>query len=228
MMVGIPKYDPDLYTKVGYDELVVVAAVLLEQSGKEITFENLVAICFECFPKRFALRGYPQWPDASVVNKSWLRCRSDKKYLTGSVKDAFRLTARGMEIASSTHKTLRGAPAFRKALRGKLTEKKTREGRFLRSLEESRAYRMFQHRASFAEVTDFDVSDMLLCTTESLPLARNASLDAFRGAARTYGRADILIFLEDVRKTYPHLFTSQSAGGMMPSRTGPSSGGGEK
>jgi hypothetical protein len=208
-------FDPVLYKKIGYDELVVFSAARIHQDGKEITFENLVAECFECFPERFALRGYPQWPDSAVVNKSWLRCRTDKGYLTGSVKDGFRLTGRGFEVAEKTEKLLIGKRKVAPTVRRKLTEERTREGRFLKSLERSKAFESFARDKTLEQITDFDVCDMLLCTLDTSASTRSSNLRIFRHAAELYGRDDVLRFLSEVEVKFGHLFRAPAAGGMM-------------
>lgn len=54
------------------DKLVVYSIYLLSVEKKEATFENIVAKCFQLFPEKFSLVGYPQWPDSARINKSWL------------------------------------------------------------------------------------------------------------------------------------------------------------
>lgn len=211
-------FDPAVYRKIGYDELVVYAARLLHTRGREVTFENLVAECFENFPERFALRGYDQWPDSSVVNKSWLRCRTDKRYLAGSVKDGFRLTPKGLEAAERVGRLLTSGLKVLRPGATKLTESRTREGRFLRSLEQSDAFRRYQSAGSLSGVTDFDVCDMLLCTLDSAPATRETNLQLFSRAASLYEREDVMKFLGLIRQQFGHLFRVKKAGGMMTSR----------
>lgn len=77
------------------DDLVLFAAKRILDSGEECTVERLVSECFTLFPKGFCLPRYPQWPDSARVNKSWWRCRTDKGWLVGSVKEGLRLTPAG-------------------------------------------------------------------------------------------------------------------------------------
>ena len=84
-----------LYIRVTYDDLIVFALDELTNEGIPPIFENLVAKAFELFPKRFQLPGYPQWPDSSLVEKSWLRCRPDKGLINGSKSKGFVLTQKG-------------------------------------------------------------------------------------------------------------------------------------
>jgi hypothetical protein len=210
-------FDPAIYSKIGYDELVVYSANLLSLEGEEITFENLVASCFLNFPKRFALHNYPQWPDASVINKSWLRCRTDKNYLVGTVKDSFRLTSKGLDAVARLDGILRGSAKAAVQKGRRLTETKTRAGRFLRELERSISFRRFQEQGSLVGISDFDICDMLLCTLESSAATRTANLEFLRKAAGQYERDDMLRFFAEVETAFPHLFRAKAAGGMMSS-----------
>jgi hypothetical protein len=66
------------------DELLVTALRMAEAEGRSTyTFEQMVEAAYTAFPERFSLWGFPQWPDSVVVNKSWLRARSDRHWLAG-------------------------------------------------------------------------------------------------------------------------------------------------
>ena len=54
---------------------------------KQPSFENLVAEAFLSFPARFQLEGYPDWPNAHVIGKAWVRLEAVKKWLTGSASE---------------------------------------------------------------------------------------------------------------------------------------------
>lgn len=86
-MLSKRDFNPSKYFKLSQDHLVVVALWFLLNENKEATFENLVAEAFTSFPERFQLEGYPDWPNAHVVGKAWVRCRTDKKWLTGSASE---------------------------------------------------------------------------------------------------------------------------------------------
>ena len=57
---------------IALNDLVIFSIYFLSQIAREINTEDVVAACYLLFPKRFALRGYPDWPDASVVAKRWI------------------------------------------------------------------------------------------------------------------------------------------------------------
>src|SRR3990172_4604785 len=133
------------------DDLLLLAAVDLEQSGQPLTFERLVAQCFELYPSRFALRGYPQWPDSNVVNKTWLRARTDKGWLVGSVRQGFRLTPEGRRHAERLEN---GAVGRRPK---PSLDRRTREGRLLEAMRGTTAFKLFQAEGDDAT---FDLADV--------------------------------------------------------------------
>ena len=184
------------YEHISYDDLVTYVVFRLTAGNgpnAQTTFEDIVAEAFKLFPKRFSLRGYPQWPDSAVVNKSWLRSRTDKKYMVGSVKDGFRLTQRGLEVAERIEQQLKQAPI--KGSRIIKSELRTRSGRLLRSVERSQPYQAFMKAGNVSNMTEYDLADVLLALPDTPPSRLTSNLEQFRDAARLYDRQDIQNFL---------------------------------
>lgn len=101
----------DKTNKLGLDQLLIYAAYCMEikNKGTRFTFEDLVAECYRQFPDRFCLTGYPCWPDSARVNKCWLRCRTDRGWLTGNSKRGFKLTDAGRLVALEVQQNITGA-----------------------------------------------------------------------------------------------------------------------
>jgi len=104
----ISPYESKKYINIGIDQLIVYAAKKILDYGEECTFERLVYECFTLFPNKFGFKRYPEWPDSARINKAWLRCRTDKGWLAGTVKEGFRITPSGEMIARQTEKQLKG------------------------------------------------------------------------------------------------------------------------
>lgn len=187
--------DSSLYEQISYDDLVTHVVYRLIAAQKETTFENIVAEAFTLFPKRFGLRGYPQWPDAAVVNKSWLRCRTDKKYIAGSVKDGFKLTQRGLEVAEKVLNLLQLGHSIPTATKVK-SELRTRAGRLIRALEQTPAFKQFRRMGRIDGLSQDDLADILLALPDSPPSRLRSNLEQFRDAGRLYAREDVIKFLE--------------------------------
>lgn len=207
----IPKFDPKIYTKIALNELVTYAIYFLSQSGTEINEEDIVAACFLMFPKRFQLREYPQWPDSNVVAKRWVDCRG-KGFITGSTKDSFSLTPKGLKLAERVGRVLGGkqSPVSRLGEGRVRTEKRTRAGRFVRAIEESIAYQLFKQGGEQATIGEFDFRSMLLCTMESSASTLRNNLEQFKQYVALYSRDDLLRFLEFCETKFAGLLTEAS------------------
>jgi len=192
-----PKFDSNQYARIALNDLVTFAVYFLSQSGDEITAEDIVAACFLLFPKRFELRGYPQWPDSTVVNKRWIDCRN-KDLITGSTAEGFKLTPKGLKIADRVAESLRvqGLPGQRNKNNKVRAETRTRAGKFVRELEDSTAYRQYLTAGAEANISEFDFRSMLLGTLDTLPSTLRSNLEQFKQHVLLYERLDLLNFLE--------------------------------
>ncbi|MBV6395185.1 MAG: hypothetical protein HFACDABA_00756 [Anaerolineales bacterium] len=178
-------------------DLTVFAIFHLERHAADFTAEDVVAACFAMFPRRFALRGYPHWPDSAVVGRRWAELRA-KGWLARSLK----LTARGTRHAAQVEKRL-GRP-IRQRLR--VSERPpTRDSRYVKAVESSEAYRHFKRQKSRARINEFDFRSMLLCTMESSPAALARNLETFKDQVRAEGRKDLAAFLDFCEARFSHL-----------------------
>ncbi len=186
------------YEHISYDDLVTYAVYRLTAgNGSQTTFEDIVAEAFKLFPKRFSLRGYPEWPDSAVVNKSWLRSRTDKKYIVGSVKDGFRLTQRGLDVAERVERQLgQSSPEGGRSLKSEL---RTRSGRLLRSMERSQSFLDFRKSGRLDNMTEDDLADVLLAMPDTPSSRLVGNLEQFRDAAILYDRSDMQEFLDAIQ-----------------------------
>lgn len=198
-----PQFDPEVYTKIALNDLVVYSMHFLHTQGIAITSEDIISACFTLFPKRFSLAKYPYWPDSAVVSRRWSECRR-KGYLVGSVANGFKLTNRGSRFAEKVEKTLGNLrPTSSKVVR---TETRTRAGKFVRSMETSDAYRDYKKHGKSSKFNEFDVRSMLLCTMESPPETLKRNLDQFREYADVTGRMDLAAFLDFSEHKFSYLF----------------------
>ena len=215
-------FAPENYMKLSQDDLVTVALDAVMRSGQTPTFERLVAKCYEFFPQRFSLRGYPQWPNAVVVNKAWLRCRTDQKLMTGSVADGFTLTPKGLEVVKKTLALLEGRARDTVEVTEAKTsrvDKQTLEGRIVTRLENSAGYKKFLETNSLGPITEYELCDLLYGTMESTPDTLAKNYETIRQHLSAYGREDLLNFLGGLHRKFLHRFlVRQRRGGMLPRR----------
>ena len=211
-----PKFDPNIYSKVILNDLVVYSVYYLHKQGSEISAEDIISACFVLFPKRFSMRKYPQYPDSGIVSRRWGDCKS-KGYLRGNATKGFKITARGIKRAEKVEKSLGkpmkpvrvAKPQANKAASAQTVhpELKAHAGKYVRSIRASDAFRHYKKGQSFNE---FDFRSMLLCTMESPPTTLARNLDQFKEYVKIYKRNDLLVFLEFCEVKFAHLLGNAS------------------
>ena len=216
----IIKISSALYSLMSYDKLLILALFELEENNKPTTFENLVAECFNLFPKRFQLPGFPEWPDSSIVEKSWLRCRSDKGLIYGTKSKGFRLTSKGLEVAKETADRLSNSSLFNDTnYHGHKGDARTRSGRLVKHVENSTAFKKFKANKLIANITDFEFCDLLYSTLDTPPSLRKRNLEELKYHASVYERYDIVAFLEKCAEYFNKLLKDPESlnysGGMV-------------
>lgn len=206
-------YDPKIYMTVSYDDLVTYALFSLIKKDKNPTFENLVEETFVLFPHRFYLIGHPEWPDSALINKAWLRCRSDKKYITGSNARGFSLTTFGLRIAESVQNKLPPSFEDKRIIRLKGDER-TKAGKFVKHVEKSRAFQLFkQGKSDFIGKLDF--YELIFCTPDSLPQTREQNFEEISQYLGLYNRDDLMALFEFCKKRFADDLTVEKHGGMI-------------
>lgn len=200
-----PQFDPEVYTKIAMNDLVVYSMHFLHTQGIAITSEDIVSACFTLFPRRFSLVKYPYWPDSAVVGRRWSVCRR-KGYIVGNVANGFKLTAKGFKFAGKVEKMLGGLnPASNHVVP---TEVRTRAGRFVRAMETSDAFKDYRKHGRAAKLNEYDFRSMLLCTLESTHETLKRNLDQFREYAQVAERKDLLTFLDYSENKFSYLLAA--------------------
>lgn len=200
---NIQKFDRQIYLKISLNDLVVFTVYFLSQLGNEIITEDIVAGCFLLFPERFALRGYPQWPDASVVTKRWIDCRN-KDWIVGSTARGISLTPKGLAIAEKIYKTLTGKRPL--ILRTKTSkDTRSRADRFIQAIISSDAYKIFLDGGKEAKMSEFDFRSMLMCTMDSSAHTLRNNLEQFKQYVSSRERKDLLEFLDCLARKFKNI-----------------------
>ena len=214
-----PRYDPEIYSKITLNDLVMYSVYYLHKQGSEITSEDIISACFVLFPKRFSMHKYPQYPDSGIVSRRWSDCKS-KGYLRGSASKGFKLTAKGSRRAQKVEKSL-GKPMrpvrVKKAVsspKGKVEkpaapkreaihpELRAHAKKYIRSIQASDAYKYFQKEML---PNEFDFRSLLLCTMESPPETLTRNLEQFKEYAAMLERKDLLAFLSYCEDKFSHM-----------------------
>ncbi len=210
-------FEPHQYLDLSQDHLVTLSLWFVLEAGLEPSFENLVAEAFSSFPERFNLEGYPEWPNANVVAKSWVRCRTDKKWISGATSEGFSLTPLGEQVADRTLKALgysgKAPQAFKKS-----GSRQTISSRYVLRVETSTAYQKFKVGKA-ADISEYEFCDLLYTTLESTPETISNNFTQIMQQVEAFGRTDLVEFLEALRGRFASRFMGKrSRGGLMPKK----------
>lgn len=174
------------------DDLIVYCVREILATGEECTFERLVFECFTRFPEEFGLRRYPQWPDSARVNKSWLRCRTDKGWIAGSVKEGFRLTRAGELVAERVAGDLGKKSRAPSALGARARD---RSEAMVRVIRADPLFVRFQGARTAFHPTEMEIRRVLGVTMETPPRILRQNINAYRNAAAELGDSEVLDFI---------------------------------
>ncbi len=211
-------FKPAKYLSVSQDHLIALALWFLQRDGRQTSFENLVAEAFASFPERFQLEGYPEWPNAHVIGKAWVRCRTDKKWLTGSTSQGFQLTPLGEQIARQVLSTIGKDSEYQTSTERK-GSRQTISARVVLRLENSSAYQKYKE-AAIGSVSEYEFCELLYCALESTPETIDKNFSVVRQQVEAYGREDLTKFLDALKQRFAAKFTGKrSRGGLMPQKT---------
>ncbi len=202
-------FDENQYASIGYDDLVTYSVFSLQNKKEEATFENLVVECYHLFPKRFSLVGYPRYPDSALVNKSWLRCRTDKGLIEGNVANGFKLTAAGLAIVEKVSLLLKDKMS-KPSLEKKKDEERSRASKFIQHIDASAAFRKYVQNSENPSISEFELRDLLLGTMQTEPELLHENLVKLAEYARIKERDDILSFLGYVETRLKSQFNLES------------------
>lgn len=197
------------YDKLPLDELLVHAVRRISDAGEDCTFERLVYECFSLFPRKFGFERYSEWPDSARVNKTWLRCRTDKGWIVGTVQEGFRLTPKGERAAEAAAKKLlqEAVPSPKRAPRPR-----ERFEAALRQMHQSAAFGRFTADPVAFSLSEMELRNLLGCTLETPRRVLGQNFHYYLDAARQYGDQAVLGFLETCRAKWPALFAKKPRG----------------
>lgn len=184
------------------DDLVVYCVAEVLAAGENCTFERLVFECFTRFPESFSLTLYPEWPDSARINKAWLRCRTDKGWIAGSVQEGFRLTPVGERIAEKVRAQLQAGAHARGSHSG--TRPRHQLDALLRNVRNDPLFQRFADGRGDFKPTEMELRRLLGATLETPLRVLRQNLRALKSAADAYSDSEALDFLNVCEKMMPH------------------------
>jgi hypothetical protein len=195
-------FTSETYKNIGIDQLVIYAVSCILNSGEECTFDRLVYECFTLFPEKFAFPRYSQWPDSSRINKSWLRCRTDKGWLSGNTRQGFRLTPLGENIANETSILLGSHLNIKK--RKRITRSREKYEAIIRYIINSPVYKNYINQKK-ENISEEELISFLGGTLETPKRILRSNINLYFDAIKIYKKQNILPFLEICEKKLTNL-----------------------
>lgn len=191
------EFPPDSYKDIGVDQLVIYSVKQILDNSEECTFERLVCECFRLFPKKFGFLRYPNWPDATRINKAWLRCRTDKGWLSGTVKEGFRITTAGEEVARNTENLLKKKNKISRNL--PTPKPRERYEAIILHIKNTPEYQKHVNIAGY-KINETDLKSFLGGTLETPKRILRHNLNLYMNAAALYNEQSVIPFLQICKK----------------------------
>src|SRR2546426_9038495 len=100
--MDLKPYPLDQYGNIDLNRLTVFTIYLLNKRDIPTTLENIGVANFRMFPRRFAMVGFPDYPDVTRVNRALLQLRPKyRNWAMGNAKLGWQLTVAGEEEAKA-------------------------------------------------------------------------------------------------------------------------------
>ncbi|MGH2507869.1 MAG: hypothetical protein ACRES9_03485 [Gammaproteobacteria bacterium] len=205
-----------VYPGVCYEhiDLTGLAAFVISQLQEQrlsTTIENITVALFRLFPTKFALSGFPAYPDSARVGRSLMQLGPKyRNWARGSVQKGFVLTESGARKVDDVKKILEGkktpAPSKRSSATSRLrTMDMAKE---ISPLENSPLFALWKN-GNLSKGRTLDFLIMLGAYSYTPSRAIKARLKVLDTTAEQLGRKDIMEFLRAIRKQFSEQLASR-------------------
>ena len=190
------------YEDVGLDHLVMYAIGQLEKIKVELSFENAVMASFKLFPEKFALLGYPLYPDVKRIHDCLFRCTfKTKQWLGGKTRQGFVITERSRIHIKEAGDILNGQ--FQKEK--KAPSQTRRKELLLKEVTLSPAYLKYIEKQNNL-ISEGDICYLLQGTLDSDRQMLKENLFLLRKYASELKRQDLLEFFNWLEQHFQEFF----------------------
>ena len=193
-------YDEKTYTGVGLEDLVLYGIYLVSERREICTFEKLVAECFSQFPKVFAFKRYPEWPDSLKFDRP-LRKLREKGMIVGTIKDAFSLTKFGKQKTIEIENILKKVNKFFYKKRKNYQERSI-EDRLIAYIKDSDSFKKYINDPSNFTISEPEFRKLLRCTLETPLRVIKQNLEYYKKLANSYKEEELFNFLLSCEKQF--------------------------
>jgi len=197
-MKELISFESKRYEGIDLDRLVIYAMVRLENLGIELSLENIIVGTYKLFPTKFSLVGYPEYPDATRVEKCLWRCKGSKRnWIGGKTPHGYQTNEKTKSIASRVEVQLKGSTPEpqRRAYRIR------RKENIIRETITSPAYLKFTSGKQ-ETVTEADFCYLLQGTLDSSHEILRENLLSLKRVAEELQRPEIVGFLSWIENRF--------------------------
>jgi len=191
-MKHLRAFDSASYESIDLDRLVIYATVELEKFGIDLSLENIIVGAFKLFPKKFSLAGYPEFPDATRVEKCLWRCKGTKRqWIGGKTPHGYLITDKTRAIAADTEEQT-SRPSARKRKAG---SRMRRKESIVKEVTSSPAYLKYTS-GNGKSISEAELCYLLQGTLDSSRETLRENLVSLKQFTKALERNDVLEFLK--------------------------------
>ncbi len=216
-LVKIASMDRSVYKNESLAALTVYSLFWLHEWQLRRTIEAISVLNWRLFPDKFAMVGWPEYPDAFRTNRSLLQGQPKyRNWLTGSAGTGFSLNERGLDIARGLLARL-GPPATTTgeeatASIGTIPTQSARPRSLepQREVERARKSRLFEKWKSqiMSERDLIHVHSLLNIFDHTPAKVRGKRMRDLERSAEDVHDSEMAAFLADVRAQFAEVFTN--------------------
>jgi len=204
-MKKLKPFDSASYDSIDLDRLVIYTTVELGKLGIELSIENIIVGAFKLFPKKFSLFGYPEFPDATRVEKSLWRCKGKKReWIGGKTPHGYLITDRTRTIATQTEDQLSN-PVLGKQ---KIASRMRRKEGILKEVMSSPAYKKYMSGKG-ESISEADFCYLLQGTLDSSRETLRENLVSLKKFTEELEREDVLKFLNWLEQRFKNFLNNK-------------------
>lgn len=208
LLRDLKPYEAALYESIDLTGLAAFALDLLRSKNVPTTFENVTVTLFRLFPNKFALIGFPQYPDATRVNRSLLQLRPKyRNWATGKVITGYSLTYSGMKKVQEVRSLLSGSclPDVHRHMSPKPVQRTHDLNKDLEIIETSVVFDKWKN-GKLGQATTMEFLTMIEAYSYTPPKAIKDRVQYLTQIALQFSRDDIVMFFKDIRGRFSNKF----------------------
>lgn len=197
-ILALKAIDSSNYESIDLDRLVIYAVAKLAEMNLELSLENIIVATFKLFPSKFSILGYPEFPDATRVEKCLWRCKGPKRgWIGGKTPHGYTITETGNQIANQAANHLLNPIAQAHKL---LSQTRRRES-IIAEVKSSQAYQKFIE-GNQDKISEAEFCYVLQGTLDSLKETLRNNFESLKIIAEELQRADVSKFIKFLEKKF--------------------------